>query len=67
METHPEGKPNYLLCKCRSHDCGAQTWQATRRDNKAGHKLLMLMMKARETVLAAKTAMKTSNCLMLAA
>ncbi|KAF7336362.1 hypothetical protein MVEN_02184700 [Mycena venus] len=27
MEEHPEGKKNYLLCKCRSHDCAAQNWQ----------------------------------------
>jgi hypothetical protein len=27
MEEHPEGKKHYILCHCRSHDCGAQTWE----------------------------------------
>jgi hypothetical protein len=36
MEEHPEGKKNYVLCHCRSHDCGAQTWEAKDGTTKKG-------------------------------
>ncbi|KAK6988024.1 hypothetical protein R3P38DRAFT_3097893 [Favolaschia claudopus] len=28
MERDPDGRPGYVLCKCRSHDCESQIWQA---------------------------------------
>ncbi|KAF7372839.1 hypothetical protein MSAN_00489900 [Mycena sanguinolenta] len=29
LDVHPEGKKDYKLCHCRSHDCGAKTWKRT--------------------------------------
>ncbi|KAF7367760.1 hypothetical protein MSAN_00840000 [Mycena sanguinolenta] len=29
LDVHPEGKKDYKLCFCRSHDCGAKTWRRT--------------------------------------
>ncbi|KAK7051732.1 hypothetical protein R3P38DRAFT_2857145 [Favolaschia claudopus] len=28
MEQDPEGRQGYLLCQCRSYDCGSQIWKA---------------------------------------
>jgi hypothetical protein len=36
MAEDPQGRKNYVLCKCRSHDCAAQDWRA--KDGTVGGK-----------------------------